>query len=97
MTSTWDRLFSAVPGDQVYLLTAPRRKDGETQVRTLAFASNAPAGRKGFVSKIAYLKDHPICWSIPLDTETGKAVTAQLRTENVLDLQQYFDEVVTLP
>ncbi len=95
MTSTWDRLFSAVPGDQVYLLTAPRRKDGEIQVRTLAFASNAPAGRKWFVSKIAYLKDHPVCWSIPLDTETGKAVDAHLKPDNTLDLQKQFDAIVT--
>lgn len=94
MTTTWDLLFKATTGDLVYLLVPSRSKRNDSLARAFLISSNDQPGRKWLTTKIAYRDGSPICWSIPVDTIIGKSVDVELKTDNLLDLQKLYDEVI---
>ncbi len=95
VTTTWDQMFKATTGDQIYLLTPSQSKKNESLARTVLISSNAPAGRKWLTTKVAYRGQTPICWCIEVDTAIGKEVQVELRRENTVDLQQIYDQFMT--
>ncbi len=95
MTSAWDRLFQATAGDQIYLLVPSRTRIDESLTRTFLISSNDPAGRKWLATKVVFRGNRPTCWCVQVQTAIGKEVQVELRSDNALDLQQLYDQVVT--
>lgn len=94
MTATWDQLFKATTGDLVYLLVPSRSKRNESLARAFVISSNDHPGRKWLTTKVVYRDGLPICWSIAIDTTIGKSVDVEIKTDNLLDLQKLYDEVI---
>jgi hypothetical protein len=87
MTVCWDLGFKEVTGDQVNLLiSAPGVYEG--------VSSNAPSGKKWFVTKIVRIKGKPVCWCIPVTVETGKETQVTLTENNMFDLESAFDKAM---
>ncbi len=95
VTTTWDQLFKATTGDQIYLLTPSQSKRNQSLARTLLISSNAPAGRKWVTTKVAYRDQQPICWCIEVDTAIGREIQVELRSENSVHLKQLYDQFMT--
>jgi hypothetical protein len=93
--SNWNFVFKKVTGDQVSLLvSAAYIKEATGLYRMSSVGSNGPAGKKWIVTKIVQIKDKPICWCLPLDTEIGKDVTVVLNKQNVFDLAGVYNKAM---
>lgn len=94
MAGTWDRLFKAITGDQVYLLVPSTNKKIGSMAKTHVISSNSPAGTKWLATKIAFRNETPTCWSIRVETAIGKSVKIDLLNENAIDIAKLFDEIM---
>lgn len=94
MSVTWDGLFRAARGDQVYLLAPSKSKANESRVRKTIVSSSSPQGRRWLTTKVTNLGDRPVCWCIPVDATIGKSIEVELRKENLFDLQKEYHELV---
>lgn len=92
MTATWDGLFRAVHGDQVYLLTPATSK--ELMARATLVSSNSPAGRKWFTTKVEYRENTLTCWCIPTDVSVGKSAEVELAKNNMFNIQRVYHELI---
>jgi len=91
MTVTWDRLFSDVTGDRLYLLVPSRVKGSPLMMRGVFLSSNDTAGRKWLATKVAYRHQTPVCWCVPVETAIGREERVEVRSENTLDLKGLYD------
>jgi len=92
MTATWDGLFRAVHGDQVYLLTPAKSK--ELMAKATLVSSNSPAGRKWFTTKVEYRENSLKCWCIPTDLTVGKSAEIELAKDNMFNIQHVYHEMI---
>lgn len=82
----WNRAFRDVTGDEVYLLS---KVAGPSTIN-----SNAIAGRKWIVSKVAVSNERPVCWCVPVDVAAGEAKRVVLSATNTYDLDAAFAEAI---
>jgi len=88
MQVSWNLGFKKITGDEVCLLT-------EAPGVSHSLASNSEAGKKWIVTKVVYIKRKLICWVIPVETEVGKTVDVVLSNENVFNLAEIYDEIMS--
>ena len=93
MTATWNSLFRAVHGDQVYLL-APESNPKESLTRGTLVSSNSPPGRKWFTTKVEYLENALTCWCVPTDVSVGKSAEIELAKNNRFNIQRTYHELI---
>lgn len=78
LAGVWERLFRAVRGDEVHL-AVPGCSE-------LVLMSNAPAGKKWFVTKTVEVGARRCCWSVPFEAVAGHEAAVSLREDDALDL-----------
>lgn len=93
ITATWDGLFRAVHGDQVFLLT-PESTPKESLTKATLVSSNSPAGRKWFTTKISYQDNAPTCWCIPNEVSVGKVTEVELQNQNRFNIQHLYHQLI---
>lgn len=80
---TWNGAFNDIVGTDVGLLTGGCGR-----------SSNGPPDMLWFVTKMTFVDQDPICWSIPVKPEKGKTITIVVNKENVFNLVETFDEMI---
>jgi hypothetical protein len=73
LIACWNRLFRAITGDRVYLLTSA----AET-----AFTTNDPSGHKWVATKAVRSGTAGICWCIPFEAASGQLLQIRLDLQN---------------
>jgi len=94
MTATWDGLFRAIYGDQVFLLTPDNSKSKELMATRTMVSSNSPAGLKWLTTKVAYVQNMPACWCIPQDVSIGKSAEVELGKTNMFSIERVYHELM---
>jgi hypothetical protein len=82
ISSYWNKGFSSIPGNQVYLLRSP--KGGLSSL-------DPPGGKHWLVTKCESIDGRPVCWCIPVELQWGKRIHVTLTEENQFDLGAAFD------
>lgn len=94
MTATWDGLFRAIYGDQVFLLTPDNSKSKEQMASATMVSSNSPAGRKWLTTKVEYRENTPTCWCIPTEVSVGKSAEVELGKNNMISIERIYHEMM---
>ncbi len=84
LAAMWDRLFSAIPGNQIHLLTAA------PNVAHL-IKSDGDGGRKWIVTRAVHRREESICWCLPFDAIPGHQGIVVLDDTNLESLARLSD------
>lgn len=84
---TWNQLFSAVKGSELYLLTKK-----VFTLSTMADYAN-PKTNMWLASKMFYLDGKPYCYTIPLELENGANLEFTLNSTNLISLTDIFNKI----
>lgn len=86
----WDLGFKEITGDNVHLLTtAPGVSHSVSSI--------SQDGKKWIVTKVVWIKGEPVCWCLPVETETGEGIEVVFTERNDLDLEAVYDDVMLAP
>jgi len=84
---TWDHLFDAVKGSELYLLT----KNAFVLSNVADYAK--PKTKMWLVSKMFYLDNKPYCYIIPLELENGTKLELTLNSTNLTSLTELYNRI----
>lgn len=77
LVASWNRLFRAITGDRLYILTSAPYN---------ALTTNERGGHKWLATKAVRSGAAEVCWCIPFDVATGQVVQIRLDSENRINL-----------
>jgi hypothetical protein len=84
LLACWNRLFRAITGDRVYIVTSTHDN---------ALTTNERDGHKWFATKAVRVGTAEVCWCIPFDVATGQVVEIRLDAGNRTDLSNLAEDV----